>query len=1153
MQRKNFPSVNVLAGFVLLTSLFFIAPAVTSAQVSAGEIVGTVTDPSGAVLPGTQIEATHLATNQKFSTSVTPVGNFLLSAVPIGDYRVLAQLTGFKASVTETSVFTGRTTTVNIQMVLGALTDQVTVKADTAPLLQATNAEISTVLERNVIMDLPVALSSPLAFNSSGRRQIEQFEFLTPGVTGNGFSKSFNGTPDMSQEAVIDGAALGNGGAVPGFIGQWTPPYEAVEEFKVSSSLYPAGDGRGFGITNFTMKSGTNAFHGDAFYIFNNEKLNARGFFAASRGIIKQNNFGFTVGGPIIKNKTFFFGAYEEYRLRTGPASRGLVTIPSLPFRSGDFSQLTDPSTGQLIPIYDPATTRADGQGGFTRDPFRGNMIPSSRFSAIAQRVIGLMPTPNYPGIVNNWTDHSYGPVNDRVWSIKIDHNFNDRHRVYVSVWVAGAPALTGHGPLGNATLLDSSDWPNASNGEGIRFNYEWVPRPNLINHFAFGFSSTGGPREADVHQGNKILQVPGVDPNASGFTSFYIPGMPEFGDSDQQPSSPQRAHSTIWNDSVTWVRGKHQVKFGADVRYDNNVNLDSTVGGGASGAFSFSNVETSLPDSPNVGNLGNAFASFLLGQADSAQRLAAVVSRTFSTPYMAYFIDDKIQITPKLVITPGLRYEVAWPYRETHGRMSALDLHLANPGAGGLPGAYVFGASKIVPPVDLREWGPRLGIAYQWNNKTVIRAGYGWIYAPTNGAGIGSYQTGSNSLFAGYSKITSFSSTNGGVTPGTLVDQGFPTFTGTLPNADPSIQNGSFADYLNRSGGKQSSTQNWQLSVQRDLGWSTVLDVAYVGNKGSHLPGNLENLDQVPAKYLTLGPLLSQDINSSAAQAAGIRSPFPGFSGSVNQALLPYPQFLGITEPIEPVGNSTYESMQMKLQKRTSNGLAFLVSYTLSKNLTDTGLSGGAGFATFNASPLDTANRRLEKSLAGNDVTHNLVMSWVYEVPFGKGSKGIVQKVAKGWLLGVVASYRSGTPIGIGGGPNLLLFNGGNRPNRVPGVPERVSLKGGSFDPAVDLYLNINAFSQPAPFTIGNVSRFEPSLRTFPFFNEDLSAIKRTYVPKISEAFNVEFRAEFFNIFNRTVFGGPSTNINDPTSFGTVGYQANTPRTIQFSLKVNF
>jgi hypothetical protein len=376
MRSRNFPSVTVLAGFLLFLGPLLISPMVIWAQVSAGEIVGTVTDPSGAVLPGVEIEATHLATNQKFSTMVTAVGKYLLSAVPVGDYRVLAQLTGFKASVAETSVFTGRTTAVNIQMVLGALTDQVTVKADTAPLLQTTSAEISTVVERKVIMELPVMLSQP-GSNSSGRRQIEQFQFLTPGVTGNQWSKSFNGSPDRSQEAVIDGVPLGNGQGVPGFIGQWSPPYEAVEEFKVSSSMYPAGDGRGFGLTNFTMKSGTNAFHGDAFYIGNNDKFNARGFFAPARPTIRQNNFGFTVGGPIKKNKTFFFGAYEKYIVRTGPASNGFATIPSMPFRSGDFSQLKDSSTGQLIPIYDPATTRPDGAGGFMRDPFPGNMIPA--------------------------------------------------------------------------------------------------------------------------------------------------------------------------------------------------------------------------------------------------------------------------------------------------------------------------------------------------------------------------------------------------------------------------------------------------------------------------------------------------------------------------------------------------------------------------------------------------------------------------------------------------------------------------------------------------------------------------------------------------------------------------------------------------------
>ncbi|PYT25611.1 MAG: hypothetical protein DMG58_23885, partial [Acidobacteria bacterium] len=540
---RSLQSVKWLAGLLLSTGPFLVSPIVARAQVSAGEIVGTVTDPSGAVLPGVQIEATHLATNQKFSTTVTAIGNYLLSAIPVGDYRVLAQQTGFKASVTETSVFTGRTTTVNIQMVLGALSDQVTVKADTAPLLQTTSAEVSTVLERNVIMDLPVMLNDTSA-NASGRRQIEQFEFLTPGVTGSPFSKSFNGSPDLSQEAIVDGVPIGNGGGTPGFIAQWTPPYESVQEFKVSSSLYPASEGRGFGITNFTMKSGTNEFHGDAFYIVNNDKFNARGFFAAERPAIRQNNFGFTIGGPIKKNKTFFFGSFERYILRTGAASRGLVTLPSIPFRSGDFSQLTDPSTGQLIPIYDPATTRDDGAGGFTRDPFPGNKIPSARFSVIAQRVIGLLPTPDYPGIVNNWIDRSESPLFDRVWSLKIDHNFNDKHRVNFSIWDPYSP-INPHGPLGRGQLLDSGDWPNLSNGRCLRFNYEWTPKPNLINHFAFGWSLTGGPRLADVHKGSKILQVPGVDPNAPGFTSFNIPGMPEFGDSDQQPSIPQANHST--------------------------------------------------------------------------------------------------------------------------------------------------------------------------------------------------------------------------------------------------------------------------------------------------------------------------------------------------------------------------------------------------------------------------------------------------------------------------------------------------------------------------------------------------------------------------------------------------------------------------------
>jgi hypothetical protein len=357
----------------------------------------------------------------------------------------------------------------------------------------------------------------------------------------------------------------------------------------------------------------------------------------------------------------------------------------------------------------------------------------------------------------------------------------------------------------------------------------------------------------------------------------------------------------------------------------------------------------------------------------------------------------------------------------------------------------------------------------------------------------------------------------------------------------------GALADYYNRDGGKQAYTQTWTVDVQRQLPHQMFADVAYVGNKGQRLQAGLENLNQVPASYLSLGPLLEQDITSSAAAAAGIRSPYAGFTGTVSQALRPFPQYTSINDAFQPLGSSTYNALQTKIQKRFSDGLSFLASYTLSKTLTNTSLS---GYSAFNGGALDTANRGLEKHIAGQDQTHNFVASLVYELPVGKKMHGAAGTALRGWEVALVTRHAIGTPLGIGGGPPLPIFGGGNRPNRSPGVSAGSSVSAGSFDPAVNSYLNPAAFSQPALFTFGNASVTEPNLRTFSVHNEDFSIIKRTY---LRERQNLEFRAEFFNIFNRVVFAAPSTNFNSLNTFGLVFGQANTPRNIQFALKFNF
>ena len=692
-------------------------------------------------------------------------------------------------------------------------------------------------------------------------------------------------------------------------------------------------------------------------------------------------------------------------------------------------------------------------------------------------------------------------------------------------------------------------DWgyPGALQFHGIRANYDWVASPAVLNHFGFGFSGTFNTgRGVDPRNGVSIIPVPGLPATVPGVTGFNIPGSPEFGNATQQPDG-RYDHTFNFTDTVSIVKGRHQLKFGGEIWRQTFRNFDRTGNGGTAGSFYFSNLETDNPDSATFGSAGYGAASFFLGQVDSLQRLVGATPIEYIIPYGAAFVSDTVQLKPKLTLNVGLRYDLPFPWRFSDPkRIGAINLTTPNPGAGNLPGAYVFGNSAVVPPADKKEFGPRASLAYAPNNKTVVRIGYGILYSISNAATIGAVQFG-NGFTAGYTGFQNITSLNGGITAASTLADGFPQYTLPLPNQNPALNVGAVADYYSHDAGKQSYTQTWTIDIQRELPFHMFVDAAYVGDKGQRLQAGLENLNQVPSHYLSLGPLLNQDINSPAAAAAGFGPPYPGFTGTVSQALRPFPQYTSINDAFQPLGSSTYQGLQVKLQKRFSDGLSFLVSYTLSKTLTNTSLS---GYSAFNGGALDTANRGLEKHIAGQDQTHNFVTSLVYELPVGKGMKGVPGKLVKGWEASAVLRYASGNPLGISGGPPLPIFGGGNRPDRVPGVSARSNVSTGSFDPAVDSYLNPAAFAQPALYTFGTASVTEPNLRSFPIYNENFSLIKRSY---IKEKINLEFRAEFFNLFNRVTFAAPSTNFDALNTFGFVFGQANTPRNIQFGLKVNF
>ena len=886
-------------------------------QTTSGTVRGSIRDTTDAGVPSAEVKATHLASGQVFSSVSTESGVYHLGNLPIGNYRLEAGSSGFRTFVTEpVRVETATTTTVDIVLQVGQSEQTVNVQATVAPLIQTDTAELSTVVEAKMLLDLPLDIGGKSTSGAgSGRRQIEQFLFLTPGITGDQWSKHILGSPMHTNQTIVDGIPFAPQES-PGYMAPTAPPFASVEEFKFATTMYSAQVGRGIGISNYTIKSGTNEFHGNAEWFLRNDKLDARGFFNPTKNPIRQNEIAFRVGGPVIKNRTFFFASYQDFRKRGGTnTALGTSTIPNSEFVRGDFSQLRD-SSGALIPIFDPATTISDGSGGFVRTAFPGNIIPAERIDAVAKKVAALIPAPDFPGIINNWVNRSKNPVNDRTYALKGDHRLTQSHHLSGSFWHS-VPNNDRYDNWGDAA--PAGGYNDTFHTNGWRVNWNWAAKPNLLNHLGVGGSWIVKDRlplsSANQLQGNPF-GIPGLPNDAPGLTQFNLGQYLPIGSAGNFKERT-RDRSVILIESLSWVRGKHSLIMGGEFWSQQFQRFDSRNQGGV---FTFSNLSTSQPNSPNANRWGDPFASLLLGQVYSATVRVNPVPATYNTKYIAAYLEDKYQITPRLTVSLGLRYEVPWPIREAEDRISAIDLAKPNPVAGNRPGAYLFGNEAVAPQLDLREWGPRLAIAFRLNNKTVIRSGFGIIYAQSNALTSG-MELGGNSLLSGYVGEYVTQSQDSGVTPVFVLSNGPDVANSVRFGQNPGNNINSVADYLSPRGGHAAYTSNYNFNIQRELPFQMYVDFGYVGNKGTRLASAMGNLNQVPAQYLSLGPILNNSIDSPAAIAAGIPTPYPGFRGSVAQALRPFPQYSGIQIHADPIGNTTYHSLQAKLQKRFSVG----------------------------------------------------------------------------------------------------------------------------------------------------------------------------------------------------------------------------------------
>jgi hypothetical protein len=1137
---SNMPGrLGRLRWVIALTIWSLAALAVTpaSAQIDRGTIQGRVTDQSGGVVPDAKVEAIQLATGTVTPVSTNGEGLYTIPNLPSGDYQVVISKPGFSPVVGEgVSIRAGAQIRVDLVLQPAGVAETVSVRASALDSAAISN---STTLDEKLVEDLPVIVVGT-------KRDITALLENLPGYTGGGtFSPRANGAQVGDTEVFVDGgraAQLINRGA----FAEVGPAIEQVGEFSVVSNGFNAEYG-GFGIwfSNVSIKSGTNTFSGSVFDHFGHDVLNAKSYFQQEKTPYKQHEGGFTFGGPIKKDKTFFFSSLGVFYSRVGQGA-AVITVPTDAFKAGDFSALG-------VPIYDPATTRPDGNGGFTRDPFPGNIIPANRISPAARAIIPYLPTPDMAGVNNNFFDRrspswpsfdTYTPI------VKINHNLTTnqklmgsytaqiRHRV---LWGSPGSGL-GPRPTWGSDQVNPLDWitDQLANSWKLRFNHDWVINPQVINHVTVSVDRyiNRGALKTTGQGWDDTLGIQGIPADNGAFPAIQFSG------GTAAPVNFGRAYDENWKDlswninqSLTMSRGRHTMKFGGEFGLT-GINRDFT--GGAAGTFQFSNFTTSLPNSPQFSSRGNAFASFLLGDVFSTSALIPDPTRLRYKRY-ALFAQDEWRPTSKLTLSYGLRWDYQPPFYEVDNKMSSAILDLPNPGAAGLPGALAFASQdadrygRSFQDPWRAGFGPRLGAGYELNDKTVLRASWGIYYS-----GTGNPTSIQN---PGYTSTPAFSSPDNFTPVFNLATETFPQSFNRPPVLDPAFSNGQSVPYTPEDANRLPRVASFNAAIARELVQGLTLDVSYIGSRSAHLPlsGNTSEINYVPAEYLSLGTLLLQPINSPAAVAAGFTEPFSGFASqrganTVAQSLKPFPQYTSVTAGNARLmeGRARYDSFQIKADKRFSKGLSLVSFLTYMHAKTNTVTAQYPGDRTL----------YLDAGIA--PWTYGL--SWTYELPFGRSSTGLVKGLIADWNFAGSLRYSSGVPLRITVGNNLSPLGYGTKlADRVPNVDV---YKDKDFkNPATDRYLNSAAFSTPAAFAFGNTGGPLDYVRGFAQKSESFSFRKRL---PLSGQQSVDLGIDIVNPFDFVRWNNPNTSLSSGAAFGSVTGSA-PGRTAQVNLAYQF
>jgi hypothetical protein len=1114
-----------------MAMFLFFAARIAFGQAGSADLTGTVSDNAGALLPNAKVTATDTRTEVSSETPTGAGGVYVFTNLRPSVYAVSAEADGFQKLVRNgITLATGERTRVDLTLVVGSVKESVTVSGD-APLLQTESASITQSIDNDKIVELPL----------NGRTFIS-LATLPPGVTlppGTQLPRINGGRP-RTNEYLFDGISALQ--PEPGQV-VFFPIIDSIQEFNIQTNGVPAEFGRfNGGVVNLSTRSGSSAFHGTVYEFFRNESLNARNYFARppqTKPEFRRNQYGAALGGPIGKNRTFFFLDYQGMKQAIGTVRTS--TVPTVLERQGDFTELYGSSQPVL---YDPATTVQSGSS-FARSPFTPtNVIPVDRIDSAARAVLNRYPLPTKSGTANNFTIVGNEQDHQNQFDTRIDQKFSDRNQIFgrysyfhdVDQPVPFLPDGSGNITTGVIGLTDTL-------GQQVVVSYIHTFSSKTLNNLRFGYTRRSFQRRGVQLDSSPSgsLQIPGIPTNGAfnnALPIFNISGYQQIG-SPSNTNSNFRTDVMELVDSVSRLIGNHALRFGLDFRWER---LDVIQPPNPTGLFTFSQLFTDLPaNSTTKSSGGDPLASFLLGQVQTFSiDLQGKILRP-RAHVQEYFVQDDWKATRRLTLNAGVRWTLNFPSTEVDNQGAVFNTNTQQLDYLGKNG-YPHTAREL----HWHDFGPRLGLSYLLQDKTVIRAGYGLVWIE---------QTGITTPFTvpqfPFLQTTS-QRTLDNINPAFVLSTG-PSVAPIPLTPDAGLGQGVFT--VNRDLGS-GYAQQWNLAIQRELTRNMSFEVAYVGSHITHVGIPDVNINQLTVDQLALGTALTQKVANPFFGEIPRSSSLGDPAIPAGQLLKPFPRFLTVAPYRNNIGSTVYHGFEAKLEQRLSHGLSYLVSYTHSK-LIDTASS------VFDASILtgpianfpvaDSFNLRRDRDSSTGDIPNVFVASSTWELPVGHGHSlnpsGVWGVLANGGQITGIVLLQSGMPFAITQTTNFNSFAGFGvqRPNVVasPSLP--------SDQRSPDKWFNTAAFQEAPQFTLGNASR--NPVRGPNYRDADIAFIKHT---RLREQVDLEFRTEIFNLTNTPAFAQPNGVLPPSTqtsksAFGTITATAADPRVIQFGLKINY